>query len=180
MTWVDAFLVVLILLLMYGGYKRGTIGELFDVLAIAGGAFFTVPIFGTVALWLQDIFDMSNQGARWLAFFLLFVPSWSVIMRLGLHLDQVSREGPNRLAAGVDSALGTLLGLLKGLVLAWLFLVALNYILPAESPTRKNLRDAPVVQSVQSGIGPTVVSTIEFLTPPKTREWLIPALERQF
>jgi len=101
-----------------------------------------------------------------------------LVLALGMHLDQMHAEDAS-VPRPVNFGLGAVLGALKGLFMAWLFLLALHHMPLLDRQTRVALHEAPVAQSVQ-GLQPTFVALGKALIPKDTALWLIPELERRF
>lgn len=178
MTWVDLLLIVLILLLGYGGFMRGVVQEIFDLLVLGVGTAVSLRFFGPLGDWLQPMTGTTSYTAHWIAFVLLFIPVAAAIFALGLHLDQMQSEDtsiPGPLKYGAGAALGAL----KGLFLGWLVLVSLHHLPLLDGTTLQEMDTAPVVQAVQ-GLQPTFVAFVDALTPPQVSRWLVPAMDQRF
>lgn len=178
MTWVDLVLLVLIAIMAYGGYRRGLVPEIFDLLVIGIGAGVALRFFGDFASWLGPTFGMQSLMAHWLAFLAIFIPVATMILALGLRLDQMS-EDDKTIPLPVKAGLGAILGALKGIVLAWLVLVSLHQLHILDKADREAMRQAPVVQGVL-GLQPTFVAFAESVTPPRVSKWLVPVMDVKF
>lgn len=178
MTWVDFFLVLLIFFFGFGGYQRGLARELFDLAILGLGLGVALRFFVPVGEVLQDMTGASGPNCKLFAFLALFLVVAAGVLLLGWHLDQLHAEDSS-ISRPVRYGLGAVLGALKGLLMAWFFLVALHHLPFVDQSTRKALHTAPVVQSVQ-GLQPTFVALARGLTPAETASWLVPELDRRF
>lgn len=178
MTWVDLVLLILIAIMGYGGYRRGLVPEIFDLLVLGVGAGVALRFFGDFASWLQPVAGMQSLMAHWVAFLGIFIPVAALIFGVGMHLDQMSEEDksiPHPIKAGIGAVLGTL----KGIVLAWLVLVSINQLHMLDATDRARMHDAPIVQGVL-GLQPTFVAFTETATPPSVSKWLVPVMDVKF
>jgi uncharacterized membrane protein required for colicin V production len=178
MTWVDIFLVLLIFFFGFGGYQRGLVRELFDLVILGLGLGVALRFFVPVGEALQLWSGASGPNCKMVAFLVLFLLVAVLVLALGLHLDQMHAEDSS-VPRPLKFGLGAVLGALKGLFMAWLFLLALHHLPLVDHPTRMALHTAPVAQSVQ-GLQPTFVALGRALIPRDTAVWLIPELERRF
>lgn len=178
MTWVDFLLLFLIGIMGYGGYLRGLVPELFDLLVLGVGVGVGLHFFGDLAGVLGPLLGMSSFMAHWVAFLALFGPMALMILTLGMRLDQMSEEDKT-IPVPLKKGLGATLGTLKGVVLAWLVLVSIHQLDLLDSRDRAAMRHAPVVQSVL-GLQPTFVAFTESMTPPQVSKWLVPVMDIKF
>lgn len=178
MTWVDLVLVALVLTMAYGGFRRGLARELLDLAFLGLGSAAALHWFGPLGSKLHVLLQIPGQTAHWMAFVLIFLVVAGIVLMLGWHLDQTQSEGVS-FSPILTTSLGTILGVVKGLGLAWLVLVALHH-LPVLGPAdRVRMHEAPVVQAIQ-GLQPTFVNMIHAFTPVSVSTWLEPELDRHF
>jgi uncharacterized membrane protein required for colicin V production len=178
MTWVDIFLLLLIFFFGVGGYQRGLVRELFDLVLLGLGLGFALRFFVPLGTALQRVSGAPGPNCKMIAFLAIFLLIALLVLSLGMHLDQMHVHDSSA-PRSVKFGLGAILGALKGLFMAWLFLLALHHLPLLEPSTRKALHTAPVAQAVQ-GLQPTFVLLGRALIPKDTAVWLIPELERRF
>lgn len=171
-------LVALVLTMAYGGFRRGLARELLDLAFLGVGSAAALHWFGPLASRLQVLLKLPSQTAHWVAFVLIFLVVAAIVLMFGWHLDQTQEEGVS-FSPMLTSSLGTLLGVVKGLGLAWLVLVALHHLPVLEPADRVRMREAPVVQAIQV-LQPTFVNMIHAFTPVSVSTWLEPELDRRF
>jgi len=122
MTWVDIFLVLLIFFFGFGGYQRGLVRELFDLVILGLGLGVALRFFVPVGENLQRLTGASGPNCKMVAFLVLFLLVALLVLALGMHLDQMHAEDSS-VPRPVKFGLGAVLGALKGLFMAWLFLL---------------------------------------------------------
>lgn len=77
---IDVLLIILVLLGLYKGYRRGFIVAIFSVVAVIAGLVIAFKTFEWVAVWLQKQTALSSQWMSFIAFVLVLV-----IVMIGIH-----------------------------------------------------------------------------------------------
>jgi len=110
MAWVDIVLIVVLTILALHGLLIGIIRSVFDIIGILMGYVLAVSFSGSVGI------------PRFLAFLLIFVLIVVAVHILGRIISKAIRTTP---LGTIDRILGGLLGLFKGLVVCFVFLLVL-------------------------------------------------------
>lgn len=162
MTWVDAVLVALFVLLIFHGMIIGLVRGLFDIAGLILGYLLAVRFGERIHL----------PGP--VAFLIIFVATVIAVSLAGHLITKAIRKTP---LSAINRLLGALLGLVKAFVLGFVFLLVLHFF-PKTAPTRKQSDIAPYVQ--QYGLAAArhlpapwsrwVVKKFEEKPAPKTEE----------
>ena len=162
MTWVDAVLVVLFILLIFHGMIIGLIRGLFDIAGLILGYLLAVRFCDRIHL----------PGP--VAFLIIFVATVIIVSLSGILITKAIRKTP---LSAINRLLGALLGLAKAFGLGFVFLLVLQFF-PKTLSVRKKSDIAPYVQ--QYGLAaarhlPTpwshwIVKRFEEKPAPKTEE----------
>lgn len=110
MVWLDIVLIIVLTILALHGLLVGIIRSVFDIIGILIGYVLAVSFSGSVGI------------PRFLAFLLIFVLIVVTVHILGRIISKAIRTTP---LGTIDRILGGLLGLVKGLVICFVFLVIL-------------------------------------------------------
>ena len=110
MVWVDIVLIIVLMILALHGLLIGIIRSVFDIVGILIGYVLAVSFSGAIGM------------PRFLAFLLIFVLIVVAIHILGRIISKAMRTTP---LGAIDRILGGLLGLAKGLVICFVFLLIL-------------------------------------------------------
>lgn len=110
MAWVDIVLIIVLTILALHGLLIGIIRSVFDIIGILIGYVLAVSFSGSVGI------------PRFLAFLLIFVLIVVAVHILGRIISKAIRTTP---LGTIDRILGGLLGLFKGLVVCFVFLLVL-------------------------------------------------------
>ncbi len=111
MNWLDILLILMILLPVFIGYKRGLIGIILPLVGIVVGIFIAGRIYDNVSDWLHPGLLGSKAQADIVAFAIIFVLFFVAIISVSSQL----RRFLNLLFLGwVDSLGGLLFGLILG------------------------------------------------------------------
>ena len=178
MTWVDPVLLVMVGLLGYGGYQRGVVQELFDLLAMIVSLAVALHLMDPLAGLVHAGLRLSLLASRWTVFAVTFLAVAALVLLAGFHVDQMQAKA-KAVPDPVKFGLGAILGTLKGLGLAWLMLVTLHHLPLLDDPARRAMHSAPVVRSIQ-GLQPTFVGVVRVVAPYHVSVWLLPELDQSF
>jgi len=110
MVWVDIVLIIVLTILALHGLLIGIIRSVFDIIGILIGYVLAVSFSGSVGI------------PRFLAFLLIFVLIVVAVHILGRIISKAIRTTP---LGTIDRILGGLLGLVKGLIICFVFLLVL-------------------------------------------------------
>lgn len=130
MSTIDIFIVIILVIGAFAGYKDGFLMTLFSLLAILLGVLGAFKLMGWAMIFLDDRFDINERVLPYVSFAVVFV----VILILVTFLGRMLRLSIDKTFLGkVDQIAGAGLGLLKtGFVLSisfWL-LEALDFEFP--------------------------------------------------
>lgn len=110
MVWLDIVLIIVLTILALHGLLIGIIRSVFDIIGILIGYVLAVSFSGSVGI------------PRFLAFLLIFVLIVVAVYILGRIISKAIRTTP---LGTIDRVLGGLLGLFKGIVVCFVFLLVL-------------------------------------------------------
>jgi membrane protein required for colicin V production len=110
MVWLDIVLIIVLTILALHGLLIGIIRSVFDIIGILIGYVLAVSFSGSVGI------------PRFLAFLLIFVFIVVAVHILGRIISKAIRTTP---LGTIDRVLGGLLGLFKGIVVCFVFLLVL-------------------------------------------------------
>ncbi len=162
MTWIDAVLIALFILLIFHGMIIGLVRGLFDIAGLILGYLLAVRFCDRIHL----------PGPA--AFLIIFVATVIAVSLAGVLITKAIRKTP---LSAINRMLGALLGLIKAFVLGFVFLLVLHFF-PKTLPQRKQSDIAPYVQeyglTVSEFLPPAwsrwIKKTFEEKPPPKTEE----------
>jgi uncharacterized membrane protein required for colicin V production len=159
LTWLDVILVVIMGLVVFGGYKRGLILEMFDWLVVILAATAAFGAYRAMARALSFL-GWDSQTLLGTSFFVVFCLVGTGVFVLGLMLDRSYRQ---TLPKPVNEACGSVLAFVKSFFLAWLILVMLWH-LPFHESFYASMKTAPVVQGIQRMVLPAVFGMLNTFT----------------
>lgn len=162
MTWLDFTIIIFIGLIVYGGYRRGLILEICDLVVLGLGLIITFNVYSFLVAAMMKYLHWQKLTAQYFSFFLIFTPIALLLYILGLSLD---KNYKHTLPKILNDIVGVILGFGKGLFLAWVLVLTMAYF-PLEEPAHKALGKGAVVRAVQNGVGPTVSSLAGAFTSP--------------
>lgn len=170
MNWVDAFVILVVLISAVSGWRRGFILGFFDLIGLLLGLAAALFFSGYLAHWLKSI-GMPPELTGIIAFVLVFMVVESLYW---LAARALLRRVPEKaLRSKVNKAFGVLLGAAKGVVvcaLAILLLVALPTAVDKESIQKSALgrplmnAGADIEQAVLSVVPSDVIEGLTFIT----------------
>ncbi len=148
MTWIDIVIIIIMLSLTIHGIIIGLIRGIFDILGIILGYILAVQYSGTIEI------------PQFLAFLLIFIIVVIIISILGRIISKAIHITP---FGFIDRVLGGFLGLIKGLVVCFVFLIIL-LLIGKENKTLYRSEVAPLI--IRSGL------IMSQLLPQKWYDWI--------
>jgi membrane protein required for colicin V production len=130
MTWVDAVLVVVFIVLVFHGMIIGLVRGLFDIAGLVLGYLLAVRFCDRIPL------------PGFLAFLAIFVAAVVALSLAGVLITKAIRKTP---LSAFNRLLGALLGLAKAFLLGFVFLLVLQFF-PGTAPARRQSDLAPYVR----------------------------------
>jgi len=125
MNWIDATIVIILILSMVMGFINGFVKEVASLAALILGIWGAIKFSGYTAAKLYDYFDMSGQYVGLIAFIVTFGIIVVVIHFIGIIADKIVTA----VSLGfVNRLLGIAFGLLKSILIMSVFFVVLNVI----------------------------------------------------
>jgi membrane protein required for colicin V production len=125
MNWIDAVIVIILILSMVNGFIHGFVKEVASLTALILGIWGAIKFSSFTAAKLYDYFDMTGQYVGVIAFIVTFMLIVVIIHFIGIMADKivdaVSLSFVNRL-------LGIVFGLLKSVLIMSVFFVVMNVI----------------------------------------------------
>jgi len=172
-SWVDVAIFAVIALATYRGFRRGFIGELAGLVAIAAGLIAPWYYNGVLDRPIAQLTTLSVPIAHVVGMLLSGFAAYAIVLAIALLLRRIAQLP----ILGIGNALaGAALGFIKGAVLVWLVLfVALFF--PLSPPIRASLHRsylAPYFVAYDAPIDGAIRSAIPGLVLP----WLQPLFDR--
>jgi len=125
MNWIDATIVIILILSMVMGFINGFVKEVASLAALILGIWGAIKFSGFTAAKLYDYFDMSGQYVGLIAFIITFGIIVVVIHFIGIVADKIVTA----VSLGfINRLLGIVFGLLKSVLIMSVFFVVLNVI----------------------------------------------------
>jgi uncharacterized protein YkwD/uncharacterized membrane protein required for colicin V production len=147
LTAVDVLLMLVVLLNVWLGWRRGFLLGLLDLAQWLGGLFFALRFYQTVARWLAPHAVWDEAWNMPAAFLLTGAAAGLVIHLAGLALLKRLPKGVH--GGALNRALGAVPGLLNGLISASI-LSALLLSLPLPGPARDSARASVIANRLAS------------------------------
>jgi len=151
MNWVDAVLILLLLVMVVIGSKKGLIRELMAFVVFFAAVIVSVNYIDHFAVWVYDQVGGSPLVSAFLAFALLLAISYAVFKLLGMLFYRIANI---KTIGKKDQMGGALIGFLRGWV-AIGFLTMLAFLLP--------LPDAFYTAFESSMFGPVMAKTVPLM-----------------
>lgn len=114
MSKADIFLLVLIALGAYSGYKEGFLMELFSLLAIVLGVFGGFKLMGEGMILLQDQFNADKTVLPYISFSVIFL---IIVIAVNLVGKMIKHSIDKSFLGKMDQLMGLMLGGIKTLFL---------------------------------------------------------------
>ena len=173
MTWVDACLVVLIVLTLYGGTRRGLVHETTDWCVFLLSSLVALRWYRWLGEMLRFVGWEQELLRAWSAA-ILFGSVGIVVLVLGLSVE---REVGHKIHKEMSAALGLLLATAKAIFLGWVALVCLWYA-PLDAELRDRLHLAPVVNQVLHTASPIAEAYVQAVAPRSVSADLVPEMQK--
>jgi membrane protein required for colicin V production len=123
MNWIDAVIVVILILSVIMGFINGLVKEVASLAALILGIWGAIKFSGFTAEKLYDFFDMTGQYVGIIAFLITFGIIVVIIHFIGILADKLV----DAVALGfLNRLLGMVFGLLKSVLIMSVFFVVLN------------------------------------------------------
>lgn len=171
MNWVDLVLILLVVLVTYGGVKRGFVLEIADVLVLFLGTTLTVHLYRYLARFAMNTFHWPVKMANTISFFVIFIPTAVIIYLIALIIDKFARVPGLKT---VNEVIGGIVAFPKSLILAWLLLILLAMAMPDARDAIKGSPTAKVIKST-SAVFEGILSAV---SPPEVYEDFKNAMEK--
>jgi membrane protein required for colicin V production len=157
MNWIDATIVIILILSMVMGFINGFVKEVASLAALVLGIWGAIKFSGFTAAKLYDYFDMSGQYVGLIAFIITFGIIVVVIHFIGIVADKIITA----VALGfINRLLGIVFGLLKSVLILSVFFVVLNVINEKRPFLPKDKIEASVFYNPISDIAPVLFPII--------------------
>jgi membrane protein required for colicin V production len=125
MNWIDAAIIVILILSMIMGFINGLVKEVASLAALILGIWGAIKFSGFTAAKLYDYFDMSGQYVGLIAFIITFAMIVVIIHFIGILADKLVTA----VSLGfVNRILGIAFGLIKSVLIMSVFFVILNVV----------------------------------------------------
>jgi len=125
MNWIDAIIVVILILSMVTGFINGLVKEVASLAALVLGIWGAIKFSAFTAEKLYDYFDMSGQYVGVIAFLVTFGIIVVLIHFVGLIVNKIVDAAA---LSFVNRLLGIVFGLLKSVLILSVLFVVLNSI----------------------------------------------------
>lgn len=143
MNWVDAAIIVLLIIFIWAGTYRGLIMEIFDILTVVLGFIAATHLYFYGAVALRMIFKkMPIQTASTISFLTFFVFSGIIIMLIGAALEFANKIP---IAGSINKFFGGIFATIKGFILLWATVVLVN-LAPLNDAIRDAVNSSPSVK----------------------------------
>ena len=165
MTWVDAIIVLLLVVMMLKGFVKGLVREGCELAGIVFAIFYA---YRNYHYWGDELiyrFKLPELVARSLAFGVIVIVITLLAGLVGVFLSRVLRYTPVGI---LDHIAGIGLGFAKGFILTCILLVLLAQ-LPLEG-LNAALNRSPLAQQVL-GVVPRIYDGLGGLFPPEFPNW---------
>jgi membrane protein required for colicin V production len=123
MNWIDAAIVVILILSMVMGFINGLVKEVASLAALILGIWGAIKFSSFTAGKLYDYFDMTGNYVSIIAFVITFMIIVVIIHFIGIIADKII----DAVSLGLlNKLLGILFGLIKSVLIMSVFFVVLN------------------------------------------------------
>lgn len=125
MNWIDAVIIIILIISMVTGFINGFVKELASLAALVLGIWGAIKFSSFTAAKLYDYFDMTGQYVGIIAFIITFLIIVVCIHFIGILADKIITS----ISLGfVNRILGIAFGLLKSILIMSVIFVVLNVI----------------------------------------------------
>jgi membrane protein required for colicin V production len=123
MNWIDAAIVVILILAMVMGFINGLVKEIASLAALIFGIWGAIKFSSFTAGKLYDYFDLSGQYVGIVAFIITFAIIVVIIHFIGIVADKIVNAASLGL---INRLLGIVFGLLKSVLIMSVFFVVMK------------------------------------------------------
>ncbi|HEX2976419.1 MAG TPA: CvpA family protein [Bacteroidales bacterium] len=125
MNWIDAAIVIILIISMVTGFINGLVKEIASLAALILGIWGAIKFSSFTAAKLYDYFDMSGQYVGIIAFVITFILIVVIIHFIGILADKLVES----VSLGfINRLLGIAFSLIKTVLILSVFFVVLNVI----------------------------------------------------
>ncbi len=125
MNWIDAVIIIILIIAMVNGFINGLVKEVASLAALILGIWGAIKFSDFTAAKLYDYFDMTGKYVGIIAFIITFVIIVIVIHFVGMLVDKLMEA----IALGfINRLLGILFGLIKSVLILSVVFTILNSI----------------------------------------------------
>jgi membrane protein required for colicin V production len=157
MNWIDAVIVIILILSLVMGFINGLVKEVASLAALILGIWGAIKFSSFTAGKLYDYFDMTNQYVGVIAFLITFALIVVIIHFIGILADKLV----NAVALGfVNRLLGIGFGFVKSVLIMSVFFSVLNAIDDRRSFLPKDKIDESMFYHPISDIAPLIFPII--------------------
>ena len=157
MNWVDAIIVVILILSLVMGFTNGLVKEVASLAAFILGIWGAIKFSTFTAGKLYDYFDMTGHWVGVIAFLITFGIIVVIIHFIGILADKIV----NAASLGfINRILGIVFGLLKSVLIMSVFFVILNAIDARKSFLPKKIIEESHFYNPISDIAPAIFPII--------------------
>ena len=157
MNWIDATIVVILILSMVMGFINGFVKEVASLAALILGIWGAIKFSTFTAAKLYDYFDMTGKYVGVIAFVVTFMLIVVIIHFVGILADKVVNAVS---LSFINRVLGIAFGLLKSVLIMSVFFVILN-VIDAQKPfLPKDKIEKSIFYNPISDIAPTIFPII--------------------
>ncbi len=179
MTGFDILLLVLIGTFVYLGYRRGVIGESFDIITSVVTAVVGLVVFIPIGTLINKWTEWGQATCEWIAVFLIGLPIAVALLILGMHLDRVSRDD-KKIPDAIMNYGGLLVSIPKSLFCLWLVLMLLKASPFYSETNREEFQGAPVINFIESTGGVVGKAIFYIVAPAQAKKTIGPFLDKGF
>jgi len=157
MNWIDAVIVIILILSLVMGFINGLVKEVASLAALILGIWGAIKFSSFTAGKLYDYFDMTNQYVGVIAFLITFALIVVVIHFIGILADKLV----NAVSLGfVNRLLGIGFGLVKSVLIMSVFFSVLNAIDARRSFLPRDKIEESMFYNPISDIAPAIFPVI--------------------
>lgn len=156
----DFFILIIVLIFAITGLISGIIKQVFGVLAIILGFVFGTALLGTAVQIFNEFLQLTPVVSVILCFSILFLCIWLIVVAIGKFVVKVISMAFLR---WVDRLLGASLGVFKGLLVASIAILILNF-MPVTQEFLKGTRSS-LLYDFTSKVAPRTYNGLQYLIP---------------
>lgn len=179
MTGFDILLLVLIGTFVYLGYRRGVIGETFDIVTAIVPAVIALMVYVPLGASINKWTEWGEVNCQWLAALGVGLPIAVGLLIFGMHLDRIARDD-KKIPDAIMAYGGLAVSIPKSLICLWLVLMLLMASPFYSETSREEFQNAPVVNFIESTGGVVGKGIFNFVAPAPVRKKIGPFLQKGF